>query len=141
MIVAFVGFLIVKAVATPASWNHHDWYRGNSPIEIAALPLVYGGNESCQDCHKYEHDTLLEFKHKTLSCESCHGALADHIEENEKIMSAEVDESAWQCLNCHSKQINRPKEFPQFTKNVEWHEAFEKGMACVACHDAHDPGL
>jgi hypothetical protein len=104
LVAGFAGFMVLRTLATPESWNYADWYRGNSPLEIAQEPLIYGGNESCKDCHAEVHDELLEFKHKTLSCESCHGALADHVEGDKKIAEAVIDETRWQCMNCHAEQ-------------------------------------
>jgi hypothetical protein len=71
LVIGLIGFLTVKTLATPASWNHEEWYRGDSPAEIARLPLSYGGNESCQGCHREVHDEVVAFSHKGLSCESC----------------------------------------------------------------------
>ncbi len=141
-----VGFFVVKAIATPSSWDYENWYRRDSLKEIAALPQIYGGNDSCRTCHADEHEELIAFGHKKLSCESCHGALADHVRDGKKIANAAVDnESTWQCLNCHATLITRravggPKGFPQFsTDRIEEHKEVAKGMLCVACHNPHDP--
>jgi len=146
LVIGFVGFLALKAIATPASWNFEDWYRNDAKKEIASGPLVYGGNESCQTCHADELQELNEFKHKTVSCESCHGALADHVRDGEKTAAAKVDDgSNWQCLNCHEelisrKLVNNRTDFPQFrVGRVEEHEEVAKGMLCQACHNPHDP--
>ncbi len=141
LVIGLIGFLAVKALATPSSWNHEDWYRGDSPKEIAALPLSYGGNESCQGCHKKTHDQVEAFGHKGLSCESCHGAVVDHAGDGKKIADAKVDmESNWQCMNCHEDQITKPKFFPTF-KPTKTHEDVDADMLCSTCHEAHNPGL
>ena len=141
LVLGFVGFMVVKAIATPASWNYEDWYREDSKKEIASYPLVYGGNESCQTCHAEEHKELSSFGHKTLSCESCHGALADHVRDGKKIAAAKVDdESTWQCLNCHETLVTRRTNFPQFSADrLPEHKQVAKGILCAACHNAHDP--
>ncbi len=146
LIIGFVGFLALKALATPASWNYEDWYRNDAKKEIASGPLIYGGNESCQTCHGDEKQELAEFKHETLSCESCHGALADHVRNGKKIAAAKVDDgSNWQCLNCHEKLITRKLvsnrlDFPQFrVDRVPEHEEVAKGLLCLSCHNPHDP--
>jgi len=142
LIAGFCGFLLVKAMATPSSWNHVVWYRGDNQIEMKKLPLVHGGNESCQPCHEEEHDDVLEFGHKTLNCESCHGPLLDHVRGDKKIADAIVmDKSNWQCLNCHRELISRPKDFPQFTKAVRRHRNIQKRTVCQKCHDPHDPSI
>lgn len=140
LVTGFIGFLVVKALATPQSWNYVVWYRGDNSEEMKKLPLSYGGNDSCQSCHEDEHENLTSFKHKTLNCESCHGALVDHVEGDKKTADAIVmDESNWQCLNCHRELISRPKDFPQFTSEVRRHKAKREETPCIKCHDAHDP--
>ncbi len=136
-----VIFLIIKAVVTPASWNYKDWYRSDSLALNASYETAYGGNDSCATCHQEVNEELAEFKHKSLSCESCHGALADHVKDGEKIADAKVDDqSTWQCLNCHAARVNKPVNFPQFDKKkIEEHREMEDGMICTACHTPHDP--
>ncbi len=141
LVIGFIGFLAVKEIATPASWNYEDWYREDSLKDIASLPVVYGGNLSCQTCHADENEEIVEFKHKTLSCESCHGPLIDHVQDGKKTAAAKVDDSTtWQCLNCHSKLVNRPPDFPQFSvARIEEHEEVAREVLCLACHNPHDP--
>lgn len=139
----FIVFLFVKGWATPSSWDYEKWYRADSLEEMKQQPLVYGGNESCEECHEDEYEEALEFDHKTLSCESCHGALADHVKDGKKSANAIVDDkSNWQCMNCHDKLINRPKDYPQFSKEkIRRHKEMKEGILCLKCHDAHDPTI
>lgn len=149
--ILFVVFFVVAALvrwwATPASWNYEfdRWYRLDAEKQEASSPLVYGGNESCKECHAAADKKLNKFHHKKLSCESCHGPLADHVREGKKIAAAIVDRSRWQCENCHLEQINRPKGFPQFSKTGQYgkfvrkHSELDDKTLCLQCHDAHDP--
>jgi len=88
---------------------------------------------------------LAKFKHQALSCESCHGPVADHVRENKKFAAAKVDKSRLQCENCHLEQIKRPEGFPEFSKTselgkfVKKHKRLDKKALCLECHDAHDP--
>ena len=132
-------FLVVKEVATPASWNYDVWYRGDSLSDITSEPLSYGENASCKECHKKVNRQLRKRKHKGVACEACHGTLADHAEDGKKTADAIVDKSRWQCENCHLYQINRPKGFPQFPSDVEKHKTIKEGEVCLKCHEAHDP--
>ena len=141
LLLAFiVTFLVIKQLATPSSWNYEVWYRGDSLIESAKKPMLHGGNDSCQACHE---DIVMKVKrkrHKTLSCEGCHGPLATHVRGDEKIADAKViNQSRWQCLNCHNALISKPRGFPQFTNAVEKHTTIIEGEVCLKCHDAHDP--
>lgn len=139
-VVFVVGFLVIRQIATPSSWNYEVWYRGNTLNEAAEQPLMYGGNESCKACHEDTVNKVVELKHKTLSCEGCHGALADHVRDDEKIADATmIKESVWQCVNCHGNLISKPRSFPQFTDEVNKHKEVAQGAVCLKCHDAHDP--
>jgi len=140
LVVGFIGLLVIRAVATPASWNYEVWYRGDALKDAAKQSLVHGGNDSCQSCHEAAGKKFQKLRHKTLSCEGCHGPLADHARSDEKIADAlVVRESTWQCLNCHAALISKRQDFPQFTDEVDKHREVEAGEVCLKCHDAHDP--
>jgi len=138
---------LVRWWATPESWNYDldNWYRVDSLKLNASQPLAYGGNESCQDCHVPAIKKIQKTRHRGLSCESCHGPIADHVRAGKKFAAAKVDKSRWQCENCHLEGINRPEDFPQFSKtgkygkNVRKHKELDDKTPCLQCHDAHDP--
>lgn len=138
-----VAFVVFVMVGRPANWNSDDWYRTDALVELQDKPLAYGGNESCVACHEGESDDIETFKHQTLSCESCHGSLADHVKGNDKIADAYVeDDDQWQCLNCHKELISKSQDFPQFSKErTREHIMVEADMPCILCHDAHDPTM
>lgn len=139
--IALVAFLVIKALVVPASWNFEEWYREDALALNESYEVVYGGNDSCIACHEESNKEIAEFKHQALSCESCHGALADHVKDGAKIADAEVDdETTWQCLNCHEARVNKPVAFPQFDKKkIPEHKEMEPDMVCIACHSPHDP--
>lgn len=85
-------------------------------------------------------DVETEFEHKTLSCESCHGALADHADADDKIDDAlVVDRANWQCMICHRELLSRPAKVAQFTEDIEDHEDMREQTLCMKCHNPHDP--
>lgn len=145
--VALIGFLIAKTLARPPSWNDVAWYRSASLVDMQKKTLVYGGNESCQSCHKKETVALAGPGHWKLSCESCHGPLIKHIKHDEKIGDAiVVNESPRQCLNCHSEQISKPKDFPQYRyrhgeRKVRRQKSQRGGRPCMGCHNPHSPEI
>ena len=140
LIVFIVGFLVIKELATPSSWNYEVWYRGASLTEDANKPMLHGSNDSCRTCHEEVVKETRKLKHKNLSCEGCHGPLGIHVRGEEKIADAEViNKSRWQCLNCHAELISKPDDFPQFTDEVDKHTTLVEGETCLKCHDAHDP--
>ncbi len=148
ILAVFFAFAVAIGLwAAPASWNYDidNWYRRDALIDATAKPLAYGGNESCVACHKAANKQLRKFKHRALSCESCHGALADHVRDDKRFAAAVVDRSRWQCQNCHAEQISRPSDFPQFSKTgeigkeVRKHKRLDAETPCLKCHNAHDP--
>ena len=139
-LVFIIAFIVIKQLATPSSWNYEVWYRGDALTESGNKPMLHGGNDSCRTCHKDVVKEVKKRKHKKLSCEGCHGPLATHVRGEEKIADAEViNESRWQCLNCHNELISKPQGFPQFTDEVEKHTTIKEGEVCLKCHEAHDP--
>lgn len=147
-----VAVFTAAAVFAPTSWNYDisNWYRLNALEDLKEQPPAYGGivslkiakrNGACKSCHKKEYKKIKRNKHKRLSCESCHGALADHVQGEKKVANAFVDnETRWQCLNCHEPLISRPKDFPQFrTDSNVVHKLLEPDTVCVDCHNPHDP--
>jgi len=169
LVVAFIGFLVIRSWAIPADWNYHAWYRSGAIDDIKSLPLIHGANQSCKQCHKdVSLDSVVEtdesegfvdefmdepepeaeaqpaaamvFEHKTLNCEVCHGPLSDHADSEKKIGDAVVmNKSNWQCLNCHRPLISRPTDFPQFSETVAKHKTMSEETLCVKCHDPHNP--
>ena len=150
--VAIIGFFFALSLARPPSWNEVVWYRSDSLVDMKKKPMTYGGNESCLPCHKNETVVLQNnfvalagSGHWKLSCESCHGPLINHIKHNEKIGDAiVVNESAAQCLNCHSEQISKPVDFPQYRykhgeRKIRRDKSQKGGRFCMDCHKPHSP--
>lgn len=139
-IVFIIVFVSIRQLATPSSWNYEVWYRGDSLTEVENLPMTHGGNDSCKTCHADVVKMVKKLRHKSLSCEGCHGPLAAHVSDEKKIADAKViNQSRWQCLNCHAELISKPPGFPQFTDAVAKHTTLIEGEVCLKCHDAHDP--
>lgn len=143
-IVLAAGFLVslmLMKLSEPANWNSRDWYRSDALEELKELPLIYGGNEACAVCHEEKIEVVKTFRHRTLSCESCHGPLANHVEGKQKIADAYVeDEGSWQCLNCHKELVSKARDFPQFSRErTREHILIKPGAPCTSCHNAHDP--
>ncbi len=139
-LVLIIAFIVINQFATPSSWNYEVWYRGDALTEDANKPMLHGGNDSCRACHKDVVKEVKKRKHKNLSCEGCHGPLGVHVRGEDKIADAEViNQSRWQCLNCHAELISKPRGFPQFTNEVEKHKTLKEDEVCLKCHEAHDP--
>jgi len=145
LVVVLGGLQVIFHAVRPPSWNTEVWYRGKTLEDMKLLPASYGGNESCAECHT--SDAVLGPGHLKLSCESCHGPLVDHVRDGVKVGDAKVvRDSPSLCLNCHSEQVNRPVDFPQYRynhgENKPRRQKSERGgKFCLDCHEAHSPAL
>ena len=171
LILAGVGLVVARSVLVPPSWNSDESHRDAALAELQEKPMKYGGNQSCIDCHqdkdglhKDMHEELSAGAHKSLSCESCHGPLADHVQDNQKIAQAKIEYTGLVCLHCHNNLISRPATHPRYVAGDEeltpqWESALMKAaieegekrifrhkksnhasMDCVECHQYfHDP--
>lgn len=137
-IVVITAFLVARAKMTPASFGKIGHYRAAAVDEIKALPVRYAGQKDCVKCHKQQVQEKVGSSHKTMSCESCHGALAEHILDHAKHKPVKPAEKEMRefCGHCHSKAISRPKTFPQI--NIYEHNP---GVSCTQCHNPHKPKL
>ncbi len=151
LVLVVVGFIAVRGLAIPSSWDSEQFFRLDSLDELKSQPMKIGGNESCAgaSCHDQEkvakHKTQLATvgrgSHKGLACENCHGPLSVHVSDNKKIASAVIDHENKLCLGCHGQLVSRPKKFAQFdTEHTgHWYFDVEITKPCRDCHNPHNP--
>lgn len=151
LVLVVVGFVAVRGLAIPSSWDSENFFRRDSLDELKLQPMKIGGNESCggASCHDQqkvaEHKTQLATvgrgSHKGLACENCHGPLSDHVSDDKKVASAVIDRDNKLCLGCHNQLISRPKKFAQFDTENEGHWYFDVEITnpCRDCHNPHNP--
>ena len=53
LLIAVVGFVAVRGLAIPSSWDSDKFFRKDSLDELQLQPMKIGGNESCggASCH------------------------------------------------------------------------------------------
>ncbi len=151
LVIGMAGFLVLKNLAVPPSWDFEKWYRLDAEKELQELPLRFGGNESCtgSTCHDGHrpathdprHEALAGGRHSGLACEVCHGPLIDHVEDGETVGQAVINANNDLCLSCHRHLITRPEQIAQFSETLIYHALLgvNEISACRACHDPHDP--
>lgn len=123
--------VVAKALLTEESFYRFGHYRADSVPEVAALPVVYQGSASCQQCHAERYEKWLAAKHQSVSCETCHGPGQGHTKDNKLPIP---DDSVKLCSTCHEAMPGRPAEQPQ----VELPK-HGRGKQCVVCHNPHVP--
>ena len=132
-IVFIIVFMAVRTQLVPESFGEYGWYRGESVDEIMNLPVKHAGSQSCSECHQPEFNAWQEGRHKTVSCETCHGPLNWHVKKPYGA-SIETNSTKEFCGICHSINPSRPADFPQVDMIVHGY-----GLQCVYCHNPHDP--
>lgn len=131
-VVGILAFLGVRAFFIPRSFGEYGHYRGDAIAEIAALPIVHAGHETCETCHTDIFEVKSKGKHSGVACEACHGPQAKHTEDL-SIVPAKPDPAVL-CPQCHEASAAKPKWFPQ----VDTRE-HSGGSVCDTCHNPHDP--
>lgn len=129
---AIVGsYMVARAMLTPPSFREYGWYRGDALEEIAARKPLYAGKKACEECHSDQIQKLAKGEHKTIACESCHGAAQGHA-DNPDLKTYKLTDN--DCLRCHETDPGRPK----FLKQINLKEHY-RGSRCTECHVAHHP--
>jgi hypothetical protein len=126
------SYFIARAFLVPDSFGKYGWYRANALQEHQKQPVKFAGAAICADCH----DDVVAKKslggHKNISCESCHGPQAQHVNNPEQTPAKITNQNF--CLLCHEQNASRPRTLRQ----IKVSEHFE-GQTCLECHIAHAP--
>ena len=134
-VIGLILFLTARAFLTPRSFGQYGHYRADSLKDIASKPVLFAGHDACLDCHQEVFDLKKTGKHVGVNCEACHGPLAAHVADFEKVVPKRPD-TAVLCIKCHEANSAKPKTFPQV--NSKEHSG---GLACNTCHQAHKPAI
>ena len=72
-------------------------------------------------------------KHRSISCETCHGPLQAHVEDPTTVKPTKITDPKF-CTRCHERAPARPEKFPQVVLADH-----NPGQKCVECHSPHLP--
>ncbi|MCB2182341.1 MAG: hypothetical protein KQH63_09970 [Desulfobulbaceae bacterium] len=145
LIILFVIGFFAKQAFQPKSFGKYGHYRADAIMEEANRPMRLMTNPSCVKCHPYEAGHQMTGLHKTISCEFCHGAYADHIKDGKKIGTLPVKRNAeitTLCLRCHNRAIEaRPKQVIKTVVMPDHLRAqkVDEKHSCNQCHYVHAP--
>jgi uncharacterized CHY-type Zn-finger protein len=134
-VVGTLAFLGIRAFFVPHSFGEYGHYRGDAIAEIAALPIVHAGHETCETCHTDVLELKTKGKHAGVACEACHGPQAKHTEDPVSIVPV-LPDAAVLCPQCHEASAAKPRWFPQV--DTKEHSG---GLVCKICHSPHNPGM
>jgi hypothetical protein len=134
---AAAGLAITLSVAASMAWSPYvtfDLDRGSNPRAWAANELSFAGSATCAECHEREATVAQANPHAGLACESCHGALGEHVASaptpGTARLALAVPTNA-DCLRCHTAADGRPAAFRTITPTQHFKPV------CLECHDPH----
>ena len=133
IVVGVAGGLIARWYFTVDSFYEYGHYRANSVPEIAAQEPAYKTARYCQSCHSERHAQWSANNHKSVTCETCHGAAQGHPEKGKLPIPADTVKL---CTLCHEAMPGRPGTQPQI--QVAQHSG---GQQCKVCHNPHAPKI
>ena len=135
LVIAIIGFIAVRSVFVPESFEQYGWYRANSVKDNMNFSIGYAGSASCgeENCHKDLYSTWADSRHKTVNCETCHGPSQNHV-TNVRIMPEPANDSRAYCGLCHYERAARPSNFPQVDPEIHG-----ENLNCTYCHNPHKP--
>lgn len=133
LLVAVGAFLVIRAAVVPKAFGLYGHYRPGALNDIRARKVSFAGQTECVMCHDAEASVRNTGKHKSVSCEACHGPLARHAEDPSANRPV-LPNVAVLCARCHEKDAAKPKAFPQVVTREH-----SQGVACNTCHKPHQP--
>jgi len=134
VIIAFGAVaLIAKWLFTAKSFYDYGHYRADSVPEIAAQEVVFQTPRYCQPCHGPRHAQWSANSHKTVICETCHGAALGHPQNGKLPIPSDTVKL---CTLCHEAMPGRPRTQPQVEPAVH-----SGGQQCIVCHNPHAPKI
>jgi len=137
--------LLVVALAT-----EYGFHPNRNASTWAGQPMRYASTTACRDCHAAQAATAVDGRHDQVSCQACHGPMADHARTASppNDTAAIVPVSAGRgvaaaaatttgsalCLVCHETVIGRPTTVEVISPTAHYGGG---DVECVICHDPH----
>jgi hypothetical protein len=137
---ALVAVLAVGSVAlalvVPWVYGEYGFHPAENARTWAALAPGYADAVVCQPCHEAQYASWQGERHASVTCESCHGPLAEHAATaplEAPAGSLGLSKPATDlCVVCHEQSPAKPTAFAQ----VDLLE-HNPGAPCLGCHDSH----
>lgn len=129
----FLAFVIVRRGLVPPDFGEYGFYRGGALVEARALPVRYGGQAACLDCHSEPDEVRKGSGHEKVKCEACHGPLATHAGGDDTAKPRALNPRLL-CLQCHTTLKGKPATFPQVLPADHGGDG-----PCTECHKPHRP--
>ena len=128
-----IGLVAARFFLVPATFGKYGHYRAAAIDAVVAQSIQYAGHQACADCHEDLVDMKLASRHRTVTCEVCHGPAAAHTEAPDEHELPAPRQRSY-CPLCHEYNASRPTGFPQIDPR-----AHNPMKPCMSCHNPHDP--
>jgi hypothetical protein len=135
VVVVLLLMYVVRKALTPKTFGEFGHYRAAAVMDNMQFEPKHIGTEICAGCHHKQAEAKQDGVHQGVKCETCHGPGWKHADDPENVKLRKPTERLF-CGYCHSRNIARPKGFPQ----VELNKHYPDGL-CVDCHNPHSPKL
>jgi len=133
-------FLLLRSAFVPKNFGLYAHYNPGALQANMDKPIKFAGQATCMACHTEQAEIRAKGRHAHVSCESCHGAQAEHAQaqmDGKGGAKPARPDPRQTCVICHTKSISKPKTFPQ----VDPAEHAPEGP-CTACHvQPHSPKI
>jgi hypothetical protein len=129
------GFLLIRQSVLPAGFGKYGHFRAGALQDVRSRPVSFAGRGACEACHDEQHSVIVKGKHANVGCESCHGPLARHADDPDKLKPVRPD-PAKLCVTCHEANSAKPRKFPQVDSKDH-----SGGEPCKSCHVPHNPKI
>lgn len=127
---------VALAVVVPWVYGEYGFHPAENARTWAALAPSYADAVVCQRCHEAQYAAWQGERHASVTCESCHGPLAEHaatapLEAPAGSLGLEKPATDL-CVVCHQQSPAKPTAFAQ----VDLLE-HNPGAPCLGCHGSH----
>jgi cytochrome c553 len=135
MAIGLVLALVARWFVLPESFGQYGHYRPAAVVENASLEPVFLTSARCEKCHDDRYAEWSDSKHKSVACETCHGAGKGHPKGGKPTLPI-VEDTIRHCSLCHEATVGRPAAQPQIVLAEH-----AKGEQCAGCHNPHTPKI
>lgn len=128
-------FILVRWALVPADFGVEGFYRAGALADARAIPIKYGGEAVCLDCHSGVAEERKGVRHEKLKCEACHGPLAGHANSDDTNKPKALNPRLL-CLSCHIEIKGKSASVIPLIDSDHGGDG-----PCSECHKPHRPKI
>ncbi len=133
-VLGLTAVLSVRAYLVPKRLKDVPFDQEVAMERERARGVKFAGASACAECHDDKVAEKAAGHHRTLACETCHGACYEHTQDPGGDFTPYAPRLRDFCVRCHAYDPSRPTGFPQINPSI--HNPLK---ACIECHKPHAP--